>query len=164
MTCRLSGEILTDQRDRFPEVGDDGPCAGTAGQSQFVHQQWRYLAPAPADDGDGLRPSRVEARLPADARGGRRHADRSPRRRARETGAIELEMAHVTADIIFRTVFSRPLTRDGSNSSMMPSARFQKEMFRYGKAAIIRMPKLFSFFTLRRAKTAAGEIRGHSIR
>jgi cytochrome P450 len=32
-------------------------------------------------------------------------------------------------------------------------------MIRYGNAATIRLPKLFSFFTLKRARQAAGEIR-----
>jgi cytochrome P450 len=74
--------------------------------------------------------------------------------------AIEFEMAHVTADIIFRTVFTRPLARGDAQTIYEAFARFQKEMFTYGKAATVRLPKLFSYFTLKRAKAAAAEIRG----
>jgi len=73
--------------------------------------------------------------------------------------AVDFEMAHVTADIIFRTVFSTPLTRIDATTIYDAFARFQKEMIRYGNAATIRLPKLFSFFTLKRARQAAGEIR-----
>jgi cytochrome P450 len=74
---------------------------------------------------------------------------------------VDFEMAHVTADIIFRTVFSRPLTRAEATNIYDAFAQFQKEMIRYGNRATIRMPKVFSFFTLRRARLAARQIRGH---
>lgn len=73
---------------------------------------------------------------------------------------MDVEMAHVTADIIFRTVFSRPLDRHQAEGLYGAFQRFQKEMFDYGRRAIARFPRVFSFFTLRRARRAAQEIRG----
>ena len=81
---------------------------------------------------------------------------------AREkSAAVEFEMAHVTADIIFRTVFSQALTRADATVIYSAFARFQQEMIHYANAALMRLPKLFSFFTIKRAKRAAGEIRGN---
>jgi len=72
---------------------------------------------------------------------------------------VEFEMAHVTADIIFRTVFSRPLSRQDATAIYDSFARFQKEMISYGNAATIGLPKFLSFFARRRASKSAAEIR-----
>lgn len=73
---------------------------------------------------------------------------------------VDVEMAHVTADIIFRTVFSRPLTRAEATRIYDAFQRFQNEMARYGQRAIMKLPRFFSAPLLRRAKQAAAEIRG----
>ncbi|MGE3830687.1 MAG: cytochrome P450 [Parvibaculaceae bacterium] len=74
---------------------------------------------------------------------------------------VNTEMAHVTADIIFRSVFSRALTREEAEGIYRAFRVFQKEMFLYGQATIIRIPQIFLFFRLRRARKAAGEIRSY---
>ena len=74
---------------------------------------------------------------------------------------VNTEMAHVTADIIFRSVFSRPLTREEAEGIYRAFRIFQKEMFLYGQATIIRIPQIFLFFRLRRARKAAKAIRAY---
>ena len=154
----LVREILTDQRDRFPKgVVMDHVLGLLVNRSSFIcnGDMWRRRRRM-MEMAFGQAGLRRVFPLMRDAVG-----DMLDRLAARQgTGAIELEMAHVTADIVFRTVFSRPLTREEASSIYDAFRRFQREMFRYGKAAIIRMPRLFSYFTLRRAKTAAAEIRG----
>ncbi|CAN5218217.1 cytochrome P450 [soil metagenome] len=73
---------------------------------------------------------------------------------------VDVEMAHVTADIIYRTVFSQPLPRDEATRIYKAFQRFQTEMARYGQRAIVRIPRIFSMLLLRRARHAAAEIRG----
>jgi cytochrome P450 len=74
---------------------------------------------------------------------------------------VNTEMAHVTADIIFRTVFSRPLTRDEAEGIYRAFRIFQKEMFAYGQAMVLRIPRFLLVFKMRRARKAATIIRSY---
>jgi cytochrome P450 len=157
----LVREILTDQKDRFPKsVMMDHVLGLLVNHSSFI------------SNGDVWRRRRRMMEMAFGQAGLKRvfplmreavqdMIDRFALETRRGIVSVEFEMAHVTADIIFRTVFSRPLARDEANVIYDAFGRFQKEMFRYGKSATMRLPKLFSFLTLRRAKKAAGEIRGH---
>jgi cytochrome P450 len=156
----LVREILTDQQGRFPKSVMMGHVLGLlVNHSSFISNGdvWkrRRRMMEKAFGQAGLKQvfplmrnsvADMTARLGHAAEGG--------------IVPVEFEMAHVTADIIFRTVFSRPLTRAEAATIYEAFARFQKEMIRYGGWATLGLPKLFSFLTLKRARKAAGEIRG----
>jgi cytochrome P450 len=156
----LVREILTDQSERFPKSLIMSEVLGLlVNQSSFITNgkiwQRRRRMMEMAFGQAGLKrvfPLMREAVADMTAR--------LSLAAGQEIVPIEFEMAHVTADIIFRTVFSRPLTRDEATTIYEAFAEFQEEMIRYGNRATIRVPKLFSFFTLRRAKAAASQIRG----
>ena len=72
---------------------------------------------------------------------------------------IDAAMMHVTADIIFRTLFSRPFSADEARTIHATFARFQDEALAYGMARAIGLPDLLSWAGKRRAKKAAADIR-----
>ena len=72
---------------------------------------------------------------------------------------IDAEMMHVTADIIFRTLFSRAFSTDEARAIYAAFARFQDEALAFGLAKAIGLPGIFSWAGMRRAKKAAAEIR-----
>lgn len=73
--------------------------------------------------------------------------------------AIDIEMTHVTADIIFRTIFSRPLEAHEARIIYDAFNRFQEAAFAYGMTRYIGLPDFLSFRTMRKARIAAAEIR-----
>lgn len=79
--------------------------------------------------------------------------------RAGDEVDIEIEMTHVTADIIFRTIFSKPLTGADAHRVFEAFARYQ------ALAPKLLMPALFGLRWLawpgqaRRSRRAAAEIR-----
>lgn len=73
--------------------------------------------------------------------------------------AIDVEMTHVTADIIFRTIFSQPLAAHEARIIYDAFVRFQEAAFAHGMTRHIGMPKWVSFFGYRKARKAAKEIR-----
>jgi cytochrome P450 len=74
--------------------------------------------------------------------------------------AIDVEMTHVTADIIFRTIFSKPLTAEEARLIYDAFIRFQETAFAHGMTRTVGFPSLFTYFRQRRAKVAAADIRG----
>ena len=72
--------------------------------------------------------------------------------------AVDEEMMHVTADVIFRTIFSIPLEQQGARLLFDAFTRFQESAFVLG---FLRSTKLPYFFSRRhkKAKQAALEIR-----
>ncbi|MGQ0484029.1 MAG: cytochrome P450 [Hyphomicrobiales bacterium] len=74
--------------------------------------------------------------------------------------AIDVEMTHVTADIIFRTIFSRPLGAEEARLIYDAFIRFQETAFAHGMTRVVGFPKWVSFFGYRKARKAAKEIRG----
>ncbi|CAN5218078.1 cytochrome P450 [soil metagenome] len=74
--------------------------------------------------------------------------------------AIDVEMTHVTADIIFRTIFSHPIAAHEAHLIYEAFIRFQETAFTHGMTRTMGFPSLFTYFRQRRAKTAAAEIRG----
>ena len=73
--------------------------------------------------------------------------------------AIDVEMTHVTADIIFRTIFSKPLEADEARIIYDAFNRFQEAAFAHGMTRHIGMPNWVSFFGYRKARKAGAEIR-----
>lgn len=74
--------------------------------------------------------------------------------------AIDVEMTHVTADIIFRTIFSKPLAAEEARLIYDAFIRFQETAFAHGMTRTVGFPSLFTYFRQRRAKAAAADIRG----
>jgi cytochrome P450 len=73
--------------------------------------------------------------------------------------AVDIEMTHVTADIIFRTIFSKPLEADEARTIYEAFNRFQEAAFAQGMTRHIGMPNWVSFFAFRKARKAGNEIR-----
>jgi cytochrome P450 len=155
----LVREILTDRTARFPKSGIMSHVLGLlVNQSSFItngkHWERRRRMMDMAFGQSGLKrvfPLMRDAvddmivRLAPMAR--------------QESVPVEFEMAQVTADIIFRTVFSQALSRQDATAIYDSFARFQKEMISYGNAATIGFPKFLSYFARQRASKSAAEIR-----
>ncbi len=73
---------------------------------------------------------------------------------------IEEEMTFVTADIIFRTIFSRPLQIDEARVIFEAFRTYQEAAFSQGLFRILRVPKWVTYPGFRRAKISAKAIRG----
>lgn len=73
--------------------------------------------------------------------------------------AIDVEMTHVTADIIFRTIFSKPLEAHEAKAIYEAFIDFQETSFAHGMARTAGVPAFWGFFRYRRAKVAAKIIR-----
>jgi cytochrome P450 len=73
--------------------------------------------------------------------------------------AIDAEMMHVAADIIFRTIFSRPLAAAEAQVIFAAFIRFQEAAFAMGISKAVGMPGWMTFVSHRKAKRAAREIR-----
>src|SRR5947207_3675739 len=73
---------------------------------------------------------------------------------------IDVEMTHVTADIIFRTIFSRPLEAHEARLIFAAFQRFQETAYTHGVSRYAGFPRVFSLLRYRRARKAAAEIRG----
>ena len=71
---------------------------------------------------------------------------------------IDLEMTHVTADIIFRTIFSRPLSREDAETIFLAFERYQELAWRHGVWMMSGVPERLSLPRLR-AKGPARVIR-----
>jgi cytochrome P450 len=74
--------------------------------------------------------------------------------------AIDVEMTHVTADIIFRTIFSKPLTGEQARLIYDAFIRFQETAFSHGMTRSVGIPSLFTAKNQKEAKSASTEIRG----
>ena len=72
---------------------------------------------------------------------------------------IDVEMTHVTADIIFRTIFSVPLEGEAARVIYAAFVRFQEAAFAHGMSRNIGLPNWVSMFGYRGARQAAKEIR-----
>lgn len=72
--------------------------------------------------------------------------------------AIDEEMTHITADVIFRTIFSVSLEQREAQKLFDAFNRFQDSAFGIGFVKALRLPNVF-FFKQRKAKKAAQDIR-----
>jgi len=72
---------------------------------------------------------------------------------------LDAEMAHVTADIIFRTIFSQPLTQKASRDVFDAFAQYQEALPHLDIVEILGMPDWIPRRSLRKAKRAAQPIR-----
>ena len=73
--------------------------------------------------------------------------------------SIDEEMTHVTADVIFRTMFSTGLSQDGAAKLFAAFAQFQKSAFVTGFLESTWVPALFAAGQKRKAKKAGRDIR-----
>lgn len=73
---------------------------------------------------------------------------------------IEIEMTHVTADIIFRTIFSEPITGDDAQRIFAAFARFQSIAPRLLLPSLYGIKWLVWPWDVWRSRKAAAEIRG----
>ena len=73
---------------------------------------------------------------------------------------VEIEMTHVTADIIFRTIFSKPMEGDDARRIFQAFARYQALAQRTVLPAIYGLRWLVPFWQRRASERAAAEIRG----
>lgn len=73
---------------------------------------------------------------------------------------VDIEMTHVTADIIFRTILSQTLEGETAHKIFDAFTRFQALAPRLLNPIIFRLPRLFSpWLAIRRSNQAAREIR-----
>lgn len=73
---------------------------------------------------------------------------------------IDIEMTHVTADIIFRTILSQTLEGETSRKIFEEFTRFQEMAPRIVNPMLFRLPRIFSpWLATRRSNRAAREIR-----
>ena len=72
---------------------------------------------------------------------------------------IQEVMTFVTADIIFRTIFSRPLRDDEAKVIFRAFNIYQEAAFAHGLNRLAWIPDWMAFFTLRRARKSAKDIR-----
>jgi cytochrome P450 len=73
---------------------------------------------------------------------------------------MEVEMTHVTADIIFRTIFSQPLAGEAAHRIFAAFARFQSLAPRLLLPSVYGLRWLVSPWDVWRSRRAAREIRG----
>jgi cytochrome P450 len=73
---------------------------------------------------------------------------------------VEEEMTFVTADIIFRTIFSRPLQHDEADTIFKAFSTYQQAAFAHGLNRLVPLPNWMSFFEFRKANASASIIRG----
>lgn len=73
--------------------------------------------------------------------------------------SVDEEMTHVTADVIFRAMFSTALTQDGAAKLFDAFTRFQESAFVAGYVDSTWMPAFFAAGHKRKAKRSAREIR-----
>lgn len=75
---------------------------------------------------------------------------------------IDIEMTHVTADIIFRTILSQTLEGETGHKIFEAFTRFQAMTPRILNPVLFRMPRLlYPWLAIRRSNRAAREIRSH---
>ena len=67
----------------------------------------------------------------------------------------DLEMTHVTADVIFRTIYSRPFTRDEAEIIFENFERFQHLAWQHGVWTLAGVPQSLSIGRLRAKRSAA---------
>ena len=73
--------------------------------------------------------------------------------------AIDMEMSHVTADIIFRTIFSEPLEREEAETVFRAFNQYQELAYVHGVWAMAGLPQALSLARLRAIRFARA-IRG----
>lgn len=73
--------------------------------------------------------------------------------------AIDMEMSHVTADIIFRTIFSEPLEREEAETVFRAFNQYQELAYVHGVWAMAGLPQSLSLARLRAVRHARA-IRG----
>jgi cytochrome P450 len=76
-----------------------------------------------------------------------------------EEAQVDIDMTLVTADIIFRTIFSKPFDPKHVEPVYDAFLRFQETAYPHGMLRTFGIPSLFTGMRYRRARQAANEIR-----
>lgn len=160
----LIREVLVRRSEAFPKSNLTGEMLSTlVGYSIFVSngdvwkRQRRIIDPALAQ----ARVKDVFARMrdAADAALDRFEAHVSQAKSQAETLDVDIEMTHFTADVIFRTIFSEPMTADGARRIFAAFEVFQNIAYGHGMLRLLGLPVGW-LPGARRARKAAQEIRG----
>jgi cytochrome P450 len=72
---------------------------------------------------------------------------------------IEVEMTHVTADIIYRTIFSQPLSADDARTIYTAFMDFQEAAYDHGMVRVTGFPDFLTRGMQKRARASARDIR-----
>jgi len=159
----LIREVLVRRSEEFPKSGlMDDMLRELIGYSIFVsngevwRRQRRIIDPALAQ----ARVKDVFARMRDAADGALARFEAHALRPDAATAPIDvdLEMTHFTADVIFRTIFSEPMTADGARRIFAAFEIFQDVAYGHGMLGLSRFPVKWLPGS-RRAKRAAREIR-----
>ena len=155
----LVDRVLTKESSRFPKSNlMSSMLSLLLGDGIFVSngEQWkkqrRMLDPA-------FNQARIQDVFPLMQDAAEEMVDRLSTAADGEVLNIEEETTHVTADIIFRTIFSRPLKRDEATRIFKAFSRFQELVHAQGVWVMAGVPGFLSpgrFFAARHARTIRG--------
>lgn len=73
---------------------------------------------------------------------------------------MEFETSHLTADVIFRTLFSMPIENETATRVFQAFRDYQRTQPLWNVAGLLQLPRWVPRFRNRRSKVAADEIRG----
>jgi cytochrome P450 len=72
---------------------------------------------------------------------------------------VDVEMTHVTADVIYRTIFGEALSAEDARRAFSAFQQFQEDAYSHGMTQMAGLPRLLAARKLARAKTQAKVIR-----
>lgn len=151
----LVQEILLGDVDRYPKSDLMATMLELLlGESIFVSngdlwkQQRRMMDPA-------FEATRIKAIFPLMREAVDAMAERFAAGAAGPDTQVDLEMTHVTADVIFRTIYSRPFTREEAEIIFENFERFQHLAWQHGVWTLAGVPQWLSLGKLRARRSAA---------
>lgn len=151
----LVQQILLGNVDRYPKSDLMATMLELLlGESIFVsngdlwRQQRRMMDPA-------FEATRIKAIFPLMREAADAMAARFAKGAAGADTPIDLEMTHVTADVIFRTIYSRPFTREEAEIIFENFERFQHLAWQHGVWTLAGVPQWLSIGRLRARRSAA---------
>lgn len=151
----LVQQILLGDVDRYPKSDLMATMLELLlGESIFVsngdlwRQQRRMMDPA-------FEGTRIKAIFPLMREAADAMSARFEERGASPETQIDLEMTHVTADVIFRTIYSRPFTREEAEIIFENFEKFQHLAWQHGVWTLAGVPQWLSIGRLRARRSAA---------
>ncbi|MBC7986770.1 MAG: cytochrome P450 [Sphingomonadaceae bacterium] len=154
----LALRVLAESATRYPKSNLMGAMLEhLVGDGIFVSrgQTWarqrRMMDPA-------FEATRIRAIFPLMREAAEAMAERFGAGAVGEATRVDIEMTHVTADVIFRTIYSRAFTRAEAETIFDNFEKFQKLAWRHGVWTMVGVPPSWSI-SRRRAKRYAKVIR-----